>query len=253
MRCIGVVRQAPVLSAKSMGADWGRNLCCAAGSVRSQHEAGQWSSWQARMTRAVRFGVHVWAVADRQRAHPAGRTRELRPDRHAGHRHDSTQSPMRLWCKRCSARSRVGAEGQVRGSVLTTVYEIAVWLAVFRDRRDDCGAVRRAPGWEESLGGRCGHGAGSAGAHPGVPALLAARRAGHCPARRAGLELAAASTAFGRGKILCLRHDLLEHGQIAVIAVQPALPQYSGLQNRQANKRPAHPARQAPATGCRWR
>ena len=51
-------------------------------------------------------------------------------------------------------------------------------------------AVRRAPGWKKP-GGRLSRGAGSAGAYPGVPALLAARRARHCPARRAGLELEA--------------------------------------------------------------
>ena len=71
------------------------------------------------------------------------------------------------------------AEGQM-GSSLTTIYEIAVWLAAFAIGVMAVVLFVAAPGWEESPGGRCGRGAGSAGAHPGVPALLAARRAGAC-------------------------------------------------------------------------
>ena len=73
---------------------------------------------------------HVWAVPARQHAHPAGGARELRPDRHAGRRHDGARNP------RCGhgAKDAEHAQGARRGANGITphdCYEIAVWLAVF--------------------------------------------------------------------------------------------------------------------------
>ena len=109
----------------------GRNLCCAAGSVRSQHEAGQWSSWQAKDDTGRPIWSFTFGLFPLDSTHTRLVVREsFDPIGMPAAATTALEIPDAVMVQKMLSTLKERAEGQI-GSPLTTIYEIVVWLAVF--------------------------------------------------------------------------------------------------------------------------
>ncbi len=109
----------------------GRNLCCAAGSVRSQHEAGQWSSGQAKDDTGRPIWSFTFGLFPLDSTHTRLVAREsLDPIGMPAAATTALEIPNAVMVQKMLSTLKDRAEGQM-GSPLTTIYEIVVWLAVF--------------------------------------------------------------------------------------------------------------------------